>query len=169
MKLKSAILLCAAIAVSSTVYAQDGQNVNSGQFALGGSVATGGNVGIEAVYYGDWAELGLGLSGQYDNASQQTKTITPVVFAGLRTQLADNTFFAYGVNGSDTFGRDSGDHIDANYHVGPYVSIEQQIVKHVLLSAWVNPYNYEYEKKGGVSTTTNRFFGSGGLTLSYLF
>jgi hypothetical protein len=142
---------------------------SSNRIAIQGAIATGGSLGIGLVNYTEKTELGLTVSGKINNSSMQTKTITPVIFAGLRKSLSQLTYFAYGIDLGSTFGRDHGVNIESSYQIGPYISIEQMLTYHVMLAGWIQPYAYQYEKKGGTSTSTNNFFNTGGIAINYLF
>ena len=93
----------------------------------------------------------------------------PVLYGGWRKSLGERTYFSCGLDLVGKYGRDAGKAISADYQVGPYISLEQLLTRHVMLEIWVDPYAYEYANKGGAETSTNRFFGSGGLGISYLF
>lgn len=164
---KSILSAVCALALCSTGYSQT--LITGNHVAVQAAIATGGSLGIGLTHYSDYSEFGFTLSGKYNNASNQTKTITPVFFAGLRKLLGENTYFAYGLDFLTQFGKDNGQTINSDYAIGPYISLEQALTTHLLLVGWIDPYVYEYEKKGGVSTSTNRFFSSGGIGLSYLF
>lgn len=139
------------------------------RLAIQGAMATGGNLSIGVVDYTERTELGLTLSGNYNNASHSTKTITPVIFGGLRQNIWNRTYFAYGLDLVGTFGRNNGQRINSDYAIGPYISIEQMLTCHVMLAGWIQPYQYQYQRIGGVSTTTNSFFSTGGIAINYLF
>lgn len=142
---------------------------NSSRFGIQGAIATGGNLGLGIVNFTEKTEIGLTVSGKYNNARYQTKTITPVIFAGLRNHLCQCTYFAYGLDLVSTFGRNNGRTINTDYQVGPYISIEQMLTHHVMLAGWILPYQYSYQKVCCVSTSTNNFFGAGGFAINYLF
>lgn len=157
------------LGVVNCVYAQDQTDCNVHHLAIQGVIVTNGNIGAGVAYYSDKAEVGFTVSGTINNRSQETKLITPALFGGLRMALSDKTYFAYGLDLATKIGKDSGKTIQSDWFVGPYVSLEQMLTQHVLLSGWVNPYSFEYEKTSGSSTSTHNIFGSGGLAISYLF
>lgn len=157
-------LSCVAGTMSSPIVKSD-----SNRIAIQAAIATGGNLGIGIVDYAETTELGLTISGTVNNASNQTKTISPVIFGGLRKALGEQTYFAYGIDLVSTFGRDHGSHINSDYAVGPYISLEQMLTSHIMLSGWIEPYQYHYVKIAGTSTSTNNFFSSGGIAINYLF
>ncbi|GEM_PF-1814162 len=142
---------------------------NTGRIGIQSAISTGGNFGIGLEHFTENTEIGFSLSGKINNASNQTKTITPVIFGGFRKSLGEKTYFAYGLNWVNTLGRDNGIEINSSYNVAPYISLEQMLTMHVMLVGWIEPYNYGYVKKGGASTSTHTFFGSGGLGINYLF
>lgn len=143
--------------------------VSSGRFGIQAAIATGGTLGMGVVHFTEKTELGFTLSGSYNDAYYQTKVIVPVLFGGLRHAIAERTYFAYGIDLVGVFGRDNGVKIDSNYLVGPYIGLEQMLTNNLMLTGWIQPYQYEYVKKCGASTTTNHFFASGGIGLNYLF
>jgi hypothetical protein len=153
---------------SLNAFANETDN-NSNRIAIQAALATGGTLGIGLVDYTEKTELGLSLSGNINNSSNETKTITPVVFGGLRKALGEQTYFAYGLNLVGTYGRNNGQHINSDYQIGPYISLEQMLTTHMMLSGWIEPYQYQYQKIGGVSTSTHDFFNAGGLAINYLF
>ena len=149
--------------------AQPVMDHNPSRLGIQGAMATGGNLGIGVVNFTDMTELGVTVSGSINNASNETQTITPVIFGGLRKSLGERTYFAYGIDLAGTYGHKNGLKINSDYGVGPYISIEQMLTKHVMLAAWIQPYQYQYEKIGGQSITTNNFFSTGGIGINYLF
>ncbi len=158
-----------ALALMSVASADGLLNKESAHMAIQGALATGGTLSIGVVRYAPTTEIGVTVSGSVNNAPHTTQTLTPVIFAGVRKALLDRTYFAYGINFADTIGHQYGLTINADYQVGPYLSIEQMLTTHVMLSGWINPYQYEYQKIGGISTTTNGIFSAGGIAINYLF
>ena len=136
--------------------------------AIQGALVTGG-MSIGIVRYTPTTEIGVAVSGSVNNAHYATQTFTPVAFAGLRKLLGEQTYFAYGINFSDTIGHQSGLTINADYQVGPYISLEKMLTTHFMLSGWINPYQYEYQKIGGISTSTHAIFNAGGISINYFF
>ncbi|MFN3233890.1 MAG: hypothetical protein ACE365_00550 [Gammaproteobacteria bacterium] len=169
-KLSKTVFAISVIAASTTCIAgaYNGQMAEQRHWAGQGAVTTDG-ASLGLVYYGDVWEMGVTGAGKYDNDSDETRLFTPAIFAGRRINLAENTEFAYGLGFSSKFGKDDGEDIDSAYGAGPYISLEQHLTPNLILSAWVEPYYYEYEKKDGDSTTTHSFFSTGGIALSYLF
>ena len=153
---------------SSMTYAA-GMQANDGRYAVQAAIVTGGNFGVGLVHYTSSTEIGATVSGKFNNASNRTALFTPAIFAGFRKPLGERTTFAYGLDLASKFGQDEGQHIDENIQIGPYISLEQALTNNLLLVGWIEPYTFEYEKKAGSSTTTQRLFGAGGLGLSYLF
>lgn len=139
------------------------------QFAVQAAIATGGNFGIGIADYTQTTEIGLTISGSTNNAPFETKIITPTLFAGLRNSLMEHTYFAWGLNLTNTFGTINGSHIDSDLQVGLYISLEQMLTNHLMLVGWIDPYQYSYQKLAGLGVTTNQFFSAGGLGFNYLF
>lgn len=157
---------------TTTALAQPSTTINTCNYRSGiqGAIATNGAIGIGVVGFTEGTEWGLTASGTRNNSQFQSNNFTPVLFAGLRYALADQTYFAWGIDMADTFGTNEGRHIDADYQVGPYISLEQLITDHFMLAGWILPYQYGYEKLSGTSSvTTQSFFSSGGLAINYLF
>ena len=165
MKLKY-LLFLSALTIGSVSHAGAEQ---TSHFALQGTIATDGAIGAGIARYTEHSEIGLTLSGITNNAEDHTKLFIPVLFGGWRKPIGDQTYFALGINLVNEIGTESGEHIHNDFIVGPYVSIEQALTKHVLLISWVDPYSYEYAKKGDDSISTSRFLASGGIGISYLF
>lgn len=162
--------LLSAILFSMCVYSSQLQALGcDNRFAIQSAIVTGGNFGIGIANYSNIAEYGLTVSGTWNNASHDTRLFIPAIFGGFRHLLGEYTFFAYGLDLASKFGRENGMAVNADVFAAPYISLEQALTSHLLLVGWVNPYSFEYEKRGGVSVTTQKFFGSGGLGLSYLF
>lgn len=139
------------------------------QFAVQAAIVTGGNFGIGIVDFTDVTEIGLTISGSINDAPLETKRVTPVIFAGLRSALGERTYFASGLDLNRTFGTIDGSHVDSNIQVGFYISLEQMLTNHVMLTGWINPYQYTYLKLAGVGVSTNDFFSTGGVGINYLF
>lgn len=139
------------------------------RLAVQGALATGGNLSIGLVDYTEISEIGLTVSGKYSSSPGSTRTVTPVLFAGLRNYLCQQTYFAYGLDLAGTFGRRNGCNIRSDYQVGPYISLEYMLTCHLMLAGWIQPYQYHYEKFCWSSTTTHSFFNTGGIAINYLF
>jgi len=167
----SAILLAASGAVSAqteeVVYLYEEESFSA--LAIQSTIATGGNLGIGLTYYTDTTELGFTASGLTNTAEDDTKLFVPVIYGGLRVALGESTYFAYGLDLLGQFGHETGKTIAADYKIGPYISLEQELSSRLLLVGWIDPYSYEYKKEGDVSISTNRFFADGGIGLSYYF
>lgn len=144
-------------------------SVASAQIALQGAMATGGVMSLGVVQYTPSTEIGLTASGSINNAPDESKSFTPVVFGGLREALGEQTFYAYGLQLGDTFGQSNGETIKTDIFVGPYVSLEQMLTPHIMLSGWIMPYQYEYLKIDHVAVSTHDFFSAGGIAINYLF
>ena len=156
-------------AISLSLNANEYDDCCEGRFAVQAAMATGGNLGIGIGHYSEQTEFGVTISGQINNARHSTKTVTPVIFGGLRNSLCEGTYLAYGLNFSNTFGTDRGRHIKYDIEAGPYFSLEQMLTSRLMLVLWINPYLYEYQKIGHQSVTTQSFFHAGGIGLNYFF
>lgn len=165
MKIKQ-LLTLSLLCVSSA-----GLAFHSGSHRIGiqGALATGGNLGIGIIDYTPVTEWGVTFSGSFNNASYENRTFTPVIFGGLRKQIAEHTYFAYGIDALGTFGKKDGLTIDSDYAIGPYISLEQMLTGHLMLSGWIEPYQYQYQKLGGYSVSTHNIFAAGGVALNYFF
>jgi len=163
---------CALLGASALAYACDNPNNITPQdrtrFAVESAIVTGGTVSLGGDVYTKGFEAGLSGGGKISNGDSQTRLFTPSAFVGLRKFLTNSTVFAYGLDASTTFGKDSGKKINYSYSAAPYVSIEQFLTDDVMLGVWYNPYQYTIEKKAGEITRTHDF-GSGGVALKYLF
>jgi hypothetical protein len=163
------ILTIGLLGLSSFAFAGDAVIDNYSRFGIQGAMATGGNLGIGIVNFTPTTELGLTVSGSVNNAPDRTQTITPVLFGGFRKALGERTYFAYGIDLAGTYGRIYGEKIDSDYGVGPYISLEQMLTAHLMLTGWIQPYQYHYQKRGVQSVSTNNFFSTGGVGLNYFF
>ena len=141
----------------------------AGRFGVQAALSTGGNTGIGLTYFTEDFEVGITASGHINDARHSTKTATPVLFAGLRQQLCNGTYFAYGITALGTFGHIDGKKIKSDYAVAPYISLEQMLTHDLMLVLWIDPYNYHHQKLGSHSTTTQSFFSTGGIGLNYLY
>ncbi|MDP3559652.1 MAG: hypothetical protein Q8R79_04795 [Legionellaceae bacterium] len=168
--MRSLVLLSVTLlSLCSFAAANETTAPNTNRIAVQGALATDGNLGIGIVNYAPNTELGLTLSGSFNNAQYPTQTLTSVIFGGLRKQIGEQTFFAYGINTLGTFGKVNGVSIHSDYAIGPYVSLEQMLTYHFMLSGWIEPYQYQYENFGGAAVSTNSFFAAGGIAINYLF
>jgi len=155
---------------NTTLPSSSDLSLPSSRIAIQGALITGGIFSLGLEQFTDKTEIGASVSGSINNQSSPTKTVTPVIFGGLRQALCDRTtYFAYGVDLAGTFGEDHGQHIKADYAVGPYISLEQMLTDHVMLAAWIQPYQFEYKKVGASSVSTQSFFSTGGIAINYLF
>ncbi len=171
--LRQLLLLFVVLSAMSVVNANNLFNKDSAHIAVQSALATEGGgraaLGIGIVRYAPKTELGITASGSINNAQNQTKTVAPVVFGGLRNELGKRTYFAYGVNFINIFGRLNGLEINRFYEVGPYVSLEQMLTNQIMVSGWIQPYQYDYEKVGGILVSCHEIFTAGGIALNYLF
>ncbi|MBA2654989.1 MAG: hypothetical protein H0U71_08015 [Gammaproteobacteria bacterium] len=140
-----------------------------GRLAIQGSLVTDGNLSIGITHYTEQSEIGVYASGLVNNACCETRIFAPGIFAGFRKNICECTYFAAGIDFVSVFGTENCCHIDADYTVGPYISLEQKLTSHLLLIGWIQPFSYQYEDKCNCTVATNRFFASGGIAMSYLF
>lgn len=168
--MKCRILFAAGLFCFSAVSMADGIiPCKDHRLAVQAAMATGGSLGIGLVDFTPKTEWGVTLSGKFNNADNQTSIVTPVLFGGMRQALGDNTYFAFGIDAAANYGRIDGVGINSDYFVGPYISLEQMLTCHVMLAGWIQPYQYNYAKIGGISTSTNSIFATGGVAINYLF
>ncbi|MFA6409206.1 MAG: hypothetical protein WCW01_03420 [Gammaproteobacteria bacterium] len=172
--LKKSVFAIAALTASlvlfqSPSYAYGRDDLN-GHWGIDGSVITDGTILMGVNRYAPNYEAGIAFGGKFDNSSTARNSFFRLpIFVGLRHFIAEHTVFAYGINGGSTFGRHNGAKINSDVTVGAYVSVEQYVSENVLLRVWIDPYQYENEKKDGVTTSTNSIFSAGGLGVTYLF
>lgn len=167
MKIKARLAGMLVFSLSSIASALNTTTDDVRHWAVQGVIGTGGSLAIGLANYAPSAEFGASISGSVNNAEDKTSLVTPVLFGGWRKSLTQNTYFALGLELGANFGEDSGQDIDLDYFVGPYLSLEQQLTPRLLLIGWILPYQYEYQQLDGVSTSTDRFFASGGIGFSY--
>lgn len=142
---------------------------NATGLAVQGVLVTGGNLAIGLVNYTANTELGFTLGASWDNKSQSTQLFIPALFGGFRQQILEHTYFAFGLDIAAKFGEINGQHIDTAISGGPYISLEQSLSSRILLTGFIQPYSIDYEKLAHSSTTTQHFFSTGGIALSYIF
>lgn len=175
--MKKEIYLAYILAIlfsQSFIFANEACNTDNpyckGHFAIEGTIATGGNIGIGLIYYAPRFELGVTASGYFNNAHDKGEIITPVIFGGLRKYLNCETVFAYGVNVVGNYGKIAGRNIDFSYISGFYISLEYYLRENVLLVGWIDPYAFETTKlEHSRKVNTNHIFNTGGIGLSYLW
>lgn len=175
---KSLLGLVVAFSLYQTCsYAQD-TNVTAyddGHWALQGMLtkmsSDGAAAGLGGIRYEKNYEVGLDFNANINNAGDVTRQVSVGLLGGLRYWLTPQTVFAYGLSLGTQFGKDEGKTISFAGIVGPYVGIEYYLSKQVLLSAWINPYLFEYDKYKGddSSISTHHIFNTGGIGISYLF
>ena len=165
IKMRIGIVALSTLLLTTTLSAQ----TNNAGYAIESAITTNGNIGAGITRYSDTTEIGVSFSGLIINTHHNTKLFVPVLFGGFRKQIAEQTYLAYGLDLASKFGKDTGATIKSDYFIGPYVSIEHQLTPNVLFLAWLDPYSFEYERVGCVSSSTHRFLGSGGIGVSYFF
>lgn len=141
------------------------------RIAIQGAIVNGGAVSIGLAKYAPCYELGI--TGGAVFASGNSISFTPTIFGGFRRNWGENTFFAYGLDVSTTIGRYYGESFGRNVFIAPYISLEQMVSSHIMVSGFINPYAFQYRRYdtdvGYIERTTNHIFSTGGLALSYLF
>jgi hypothetical protein len=169
--MKKVLIFCVLIIFSTIVTANTTGNDKAKEatrIAIQTALTTGGNATIGLVLFAPKYEIGVFGGGKIINNNSKTELFTPGAFAGGRYFITNSTIFAFGLDLLGKFGKDNGENIQQYYGIGPYVSLEQMLTYHVMLSIWYDPYFYEYEKTNKVTTTTHNF-GSGGIGVEYLF
>lgn len=147
---------------------QQTPETSSNHWGIQGSIVDGGATAIGLVNYGEHHSAGVTISGFLKTTGKTTHVFTPGFFAGPRFKIRENTYFAVGIDVSSRLGKDNGKSINCSVNVGPYLSIEYHPLRHIVLTAWINPYTYQNEKIAGKRTTTHKF-AAGGIGISYLF
>lgn len=169
--MKKLFVFCVLISFSTIVSANATVNYKAKEttrVAIQSAITTNGNATIGLVLFAPKYELGVFGGGKIIDNNNKTELFTPGIFGGGRYFITNSTIFAFGLDLRGKFGKDNGQNIKQYYGIGPYVSLEQMLTDHVMLSIWYDPYFYEYEKTSKETTNTHNF-GSGGLGLEYLF
>lgn len=139
---------------------------NAVQMAL---VANAG-MSIGLLHFDEYYSYGFNLAGKTSKTNNQnTQLFTPSLFAGGRYYLGCSTYFAYGIDLASKFGKQSGQNVKNNIGVGPYISLDYHMTECLVLTAWIDPYFYNYEKIGTVQSRTHSYFNNGGVGISYFF
>ncbi len=95
--------------------------------------------------------------------SHKTNQAMFLAHLGLRERLYQNLFVTYGAVGGITAGKVED---ERPWSAGAFVGFDLQIVRHFLISAKINAFNYERT----VNDSKNyEVFSSGTLALSYVF
>ena len=141
---------------------------SSNRWGVQGAIVDSGATSIGLVNYGECHSAGITISGFLKTSGKTTHVFTPGLFGGPRFKIRENTYFAFGIDVGARLGKQDGNSINSSVVVGPYVSIEYQPVRHIVLSAWINPYTFQNERIAGKRTTTHKF-AAGGIGISYLF
>ncbi len=147
---------------------QQHAETSSNYWGVQAAIVDSGATSIGLVNYGECHSAGLTIAGFLKTTGKKSHVFTPGFFCGPRFKVRENTYFAFGVDVGARLGKEDGNSINSSIKVGPYVSIEYQPVRYVVLTAWINPYTYQNEKIGGKRTTTHKF-AAGGIGISYLF
>jgi len=173
-KILRTLFVFLTMAYSALTWAHEQEIENKIDFsrtAWGAQIAatSGGNISPGFVRYAPNYSAGITASANLDN-NEDDRTFSVEIFGGPRYLLLPATYFAYGLEVDSEFGKKHDKTIEASYAVGPYVGIDYYFSTHVLISAFISPYTYQYERlKDESSTSTNKIFSSGGIGLSYLF
>lgn len=139
---------------------------NAVQMAL---VANAG-MSIGLLHFDEYYSYGINLAGKVGKTNNlHSRLFTPALFAGGRYYLDCATYFAYGIDLTSKFGKEDGQTVKDNIGVGPYVSLDYHMTNCIVLSGWIDPYFYNYEKIGITQKRTHSFFSTGGIGISYFF
>lgn len=129
----------------------------------------GTSMGMGLGVYSQTLEVGVTASGYIKNANEATSLGSLVIYGGGRVDLTEKTYLAVGATFLQNFGHENGLHVDREYEIGPYISLEQMLTHHVLIGGWILPYQYDYEKLAGMISKEHEIFSAGGITLNYFF
>ncbi len=171
---KFAKIICSTfVALSATALNADGQietsTLYNGGFTLGLTLNATSLGATEPYltfgYINNCFLVDVGFNYKYLNFDDYHKSISPIVgHLGLRNRVFQNLFVTYGVSGDVLVGRwFDGEH---PYSVGAFTGLDLQITRHFLLSAKINPYNFQHLVDG---VNFNEVFASGSIGLSYVF
>lgn len=150
----------------STEYCYSGVLPNAIQLGL---IANDG-MNIALVHFDENYSYGLSLAGKTGKSNNQTTHLfTPAIFGGLRWHINPSTYFAFGLDLASKYGKENGQSVKHAVGVGPYLQLDYHMMDYVILSAWINPYFYSYEKIGSTINKTNYYFNTGGVGVSYFF
>jgi hypothetical protein len=139
---------------------------NAIQMAL---VANAG-MSIGFIHYDEYYSYGINLAGKAGKTdNKNTRIFTPSLFVGGRYPLGCSTHFAYGIDLSTKVGKEHGENVNSNIGTGPYISLDYDINDCLILTGWIEPYSYQYEKIGIIQSRTHSFFNTGGIGISYYF
>ena len=141
---------------------------SSNHWGVQAAIVDSGATSIGLVNYGECHSAGLTIAGFLKTTGKKSHVFTPGFFGGPRFKVRENTYVAVGVDVGARLGKEDGNSINSSIKVGPYVSIEYQPVRYIVLTAWINPYTFQNERIGGKRTTTHKF-AAGGIGISYLF
>lgn len=133
-------------------------------------MVTDGNIAIGLTGLGYNYEFGADVSIRIIDGNEKSKIYSAAIFLGGRYHICIRTIFAYGLNLAANFGEIDHRDIQKDIITSPYISLEQILSKHIMLSFWINPYQFEYQKLHGLqSSNFHSIFSSGGIALCYIF
>lgn len=131
---------------------------------------TGGNLAFGMVGYGYYYEYGAVGSITIIDGENDSQIYSPGIFVGGRYHLCIRTILACGIDFAANFGKKDDRDIQKDLITSAYISFEQILSRHVLLSFWINPYQFEYQKLEGLKPlNVHSICSSGGIAIAYLF
>ena len=142
--------------------------VPSNQWGVQAYIIDSGATAVGVVNYGECHSAGLSFAGYLKKSDKNSNIFSVSLFGGPRNKIRENTYFAYGFDIATRFGTQDGNRIKSSFAIAPYVSIEYQPLRQVILSVWTNIYTYQSELIANKRTTTHKF-GACGIGMSYLF
>lgn len=153
---------------SNTKQKQESE-LSSSQWGVQAAITDGGSTSIGLVNYGEHHSAGITIAAYVVRGGKNSNVISNSAFGGPRIKVRENTYFAFGIDFGTRFGKQDGNTIKSSFFIGPYVSIEYQPLRHIVLTAWINPYTYQSERLETQQRVTKHKFGAGGIGMSYLF
>ncbi len=142
--------------------------VSSNQWGVQAYIVDSGSTAVGLVSYSECHSAGVSISGFLKKSDKNSHVFAASLFGGPRTKIRENIYFAYGFDMGSRFGKQDGNSIKSSFFIAPYVSIEYQPLRQVVLSVWTNIYTYQNELIANKRTTTHKF-GACGIGMSYLF
>ena len=149
---------------------KDGPEIYSGGFTLGTTLSNASSVGTNHFftlgYFDDYFlfDVGFNFTNLQKESEDQKNYAQFMGHLGLRDQLFQNLYVTYGVTGSVVAGNLSDN--STPYSVGVFTGLDWQPMRHFLISAKINPYNYD---RPGDNARSNEVFESGSIGFSYVF
>lgn len=134
---------------------------------------SGTGSGISGVYrFNGPTESGpyIGLYIGHSSISSSTQSTFSTIggWLGIRKQLNNRLYFAYGAEGYSNFGEDGSDTISNGYEAGPFISLHYYLSKHAYVTLFNNPIYISSEEIAGIATSRLILF-AGGVGIGYQF